>query len=337
MARGETRRVHAAYTLAVSSDFPFHRVALIVNTRSRTGERVFFQALDRLQELNVPLGATYALRDPARLPETVNEVLNDERGCDLLVLGGGDGTVSSVVDSLAHHQATLGLLPLGTANDFARTLDIPSDVNGACDTIAHGKMVDVDLGLAGENYYVNVATAGLGAGVTQALSPMLKRRAGALAYPMAAIRAFLKHEPFSATLTFPDGDHEPVQLERLLQVAVGNGRFYGGGMVVAPDSGIDDKTLDVYAIGMGRHSDLFGVARYFKSGDFIRSEGVSQFHTTRARLETTPDMPVNIDGEVVAMTPQDFSVAHNALRVLVPQNSSAATYEGPSGPEPSAS
>jgi diacylglycerol kinase (ATP) len=303
------------------------RAALIVNTRSRSGEQTFFEALDRLEELGVSLGATYAIRDPVRLPETVREVLHESSEYRLLILGGGDGSVSSVVDFLAHHHIVLGLLPLGTANDFARTLGIPADVEKACETIAGGKIVDVDLGLAGDNYYVNVASAGLGVGVTQALSPRLKRRIGALAYPTAAIRAFLGHEPFSARLTFPDGDHEPVEYERLLQVAVGNGRFYGGGMVVAPQSGIDDRSLDIYAIEMGRHRDLFGVARYLKSGDFIRSESVGHFRTERVRLETEPELPVNIDGEVVTRTPQDFSMAHNALRVLVPPGSTAARQD----------
>jgi YegS/Rv2252/BmrU family lipid kinase len=300
------------------------RAALIVNTRSRSGEQVFFRALDRLQELHVPLGATYAIRDPARLPETVREVLEDGSRYETLILGGGDGTVSSVVDFLAHHDVTLGLLPLGTANDFARTLGIPSDVDEACEAIANGKVVDVDLGLAGNNYYVNVASVGLGVGATQALTPWAKKNIGALAYPVAAIKAFMTHEPFSARLVFPDGDHEPVEHERLLQVAVGNGRFYGGGMVVAPGSGIDDKSLDVYAIRLGRHRDLFGAARYLKSGDFIRNESVSQYRTTRVRLETDPPLSVNIDGELVAQTPQDFSVVENALKVLVPQGSAAA-------------
>ena len=114
---------------------------------------------------------------------------------------------------------------------------------------------------------------------------------------------------------------------RLLQVAVGNGRFYGGGMVVAPESGIDDKLLDIYAIDLGRRRDLIGVARYLKSGDFIKIEGVHHFRTSRVQLETDPEMAVNIDGEVVAMTPQDFSVAQNALHVLVPQESNAASYD----------
>jgi diacylglycerol kinase (ATP) len=307
-----------------SNDIGARRAALIVNTRSRSGERTFFEALDRLEELGVPLGATYAIRDPVRLPETVREVLHKGSGYKLLILGGGDGSVSSVVDFLAHHEVILGLLPLGTANDFARTLEIPADIEKACETIAGGRVVDVDLGLAGDNYYVNVASVGLSVGVTQALSPQLKKRIGALAYPTAAIRAFLSHEPFSAKLTFPDGDHEPVEYGRLLQVAIGNGRFYGGGMVVAPQSGIDDRSLDLYAIELGRHRDLIGAARYLKSGDFIRSESVSHYRTEQVRLETEPELPVNIDGEVVTRTPQDFSVAHNALKVLVPPESTAA-------------
>jgi len=300
------------------------RAALIVNTRSRSGEKVFFEALDLLQKMKVPLGATYAIRDPARLPEAVREVMSGGSGYETLILGGGDGSVSSVVDFLAYERVTLGLLPLGTANDFARTLGIPFDVESACDTIAKGKVVDVDLGLAGDNYLVNVASVGLGVGATEALTPWAKKNIGALAYPVAAVRAFLRHEPFSARLVFPDGDHEPVEHERLLQVAVGNGRFYGGGMVVAPGSGIDDRTLDVYAVTLGRRRDLFGVARYLKSGDFIRNESVSQYRTARVRLETDPELLVNIDGELVARTPEDFSVADNALKVLVPQASTAA-------------
>ncbi len=112
--------------------------ALIVNTRSRSGERAFFRALDRLQELGVTLGPTYAVRDPVRLPENVRDILEDGSEYRVLILGGGDGSVSSVVDFLAHRDVTLGLLPLGTANDFARTLEIPVDIEQACQTIAHG-------------------------------------------------------------------------------------------------------------------------------------------------------------------------------------------------------
>jgi diacylglycerol kinase (ATP) len=323
MPEGESRR--DPETNGATGHQNTGRAALVVNTRSRTGERAFFRALDRLQELDVSLGVTYALRDPARLAETVREVIED--GYEFLILGGGDGSVSSVVDFLAGRDVVLGLLPLGTANDFARTLEIPEDIEGACQAIAEGKIVDVDLGLAGDNFYVNVASVGLSVGATRALSPWLKKSTGPLAYPLAAMRAFFEHEPFSARLTFPDDDNEPVEYERLLQIAVGNGRFYGGGMVVAPESGIDDRTLDIYAIELGRSRDLIGVARYLKSGDFINVESVHHFRTSRVRLETDPELQINIDGELVSQTPQEFSVARNALDVLVPQGSTAARHD----------
>ncbi|GAA2795729.1 diacylglycerol/lipid kinase family protein [Saccharopolyspora taberi] len=283
----------------------------MVNVHSRTGGRAFAYAADRLRDLGVPLDATHALRDPARLPETVQAVI--DAGHDLVVLGGGDGSVSSVVDVLAHREVPLGLLPLGTANDFARTLHIPTDLDAACRTVAMGHIVDIDLGLSGGNYYVNRASAGLGALVAQAMSPTLKRRVGALAYPIATVRAFRRHRPFRARLTFPDGDHETREYASLLQVSVANGRYFGGGQVAAPDSGIDDSTLDVSVIRQGGLRELVEVARNLRNGG-----GGEHFRTRCVELETEPDMQINIDGEVVADTPQRFSVARNALHVVVP-------------------
>ena len=295
--------------------------SLIVNTRSRAGEQAFERALKLLSSLGVAIGVSYAVSDPARLAETVRGAISEGYGPIIL---GGDGSVSSTVDFLAHHHATLGLRPLGTANDFARTLEIPSSLEEACETIARGKVVDVDLGLVGDNFYVNVASVGLSVEVTRSLSPRLKKSVGPLAYPVAALTAFFKHKPFAARLRFLDEDHEPVEYDRLLQIAVGNGRFYGGGMVVAPGSGIDDRNLDVYAIRLGRRRDLVGVAQYLRSGDFVKSESVNHFRTRRLQLETEPELPINVDGELVTYTLQEFSVASNALRVIVPEASTAA-------------
>lgn len=307
----------------LSDDSAPRRAALVVNTRSRSGRQMFPEALRLLRALDVPVGATRALDDPAGLAGAVEEVL--ERGHNLVIIGGGDGSVSSAVDLLAGKEAVLGVLPLGTGNDFARTLEIPLDLEGACETIARGKVVDVDLGLVGDKHYVNVASVGLSVEVTRALSPLLKRTFGALAYPFAAVGAFFRQRPFSATLAFPAGDHPTVALERQLHIAVGNGRFYGGGtLVAAPDSGIDDGALDVCAIELGRRRDLLGLVPYLKSGDFVRSDLVRHYRTRRVRLETDPPLPITADGEVVSRTPQVFSLAPNALKVLIPQGSTAA-------------
>lgn len=301
------------------------RAALVVNVRSRTGQRAYQEAHERLKALGLPIAEAYPIQEPSRLRDTVHRVLEADN--DLLILGGGDGTVSSVVDELAGHSAVLGLLPLGTANDFARTLQIPTEVGAACETITEGKLVDVDLGFTEGDYYVNLASVGLSVEATRSLTPWLKRYGGALAYPVAAVRAFLRHEPFSAKLTFPAGDHEPIEFGRLLQIGVGNGRFYGGGLAVAPAASMDDQTLDVYAIELGRSRDLVGVGRYLKSGKFIESELVHHYLTSAVRVETEPKLPVNVDGELIARTPEEFSIAHNALKVIVPQHSASARYD----------
>ena len=309
----------------MTSDLTTGHVSLVANTSSRTGQRAFPEALEILRGHGISPRSAHPLSDPSHLVDTVRTVLDE--GCDLLVLGGGDGTISSVVDELAGHHAALALLPLGTANDFARTMEIPTSLHAACDAIAHGKIVDVDLGLAGDNYYVNTASIGLSVGVTHALSPRLKKLAGPLAYPVATAKAFARHKHFSARLTFPEGDHDPVEVGQLIQLAVGNGRFYGGGNIVAPGSGIDDRMLDVYTIEHSRGSDLVNVAFRFKSGSFVHSKAARHYRTPSVTVETDRELTVNLDGELEQRTPQSFSVARNALRVLVPEESTAATHD----------
>ncbi|MDQ3856000.1 MAG: hypothetical protein M3281_06345, partial [Chloroflexota bacterium] len=114
----------------------FRSGALIVNARSRLGERKYERALELLREWGVPLTFVQRVDNPRNLCGAVDAAL--QAGHDLIVIGGGDGTVSSAVGAIAHRRAVLGVLPLGTANDFARTLQIPFNLRSACETIARG-------------------------------------------------------------------------------------------------------------------------------------------------------------------------------------------------------
>ena len=297
----------------------FGNAALIVNSHSRAAWSATAVALDYLRLLDVPVNTTLVLEEPARLPETVREAIVD--GHDLIVLGGGDGSVSSVAGILAKSDAVLGLLPLGTANDFARTIGIPLELERACRTVAHGVVSGVDLGRAGGNYFVNVASMGLGSAVAEALSPRLKHTVGSLAYPVAAVRAYMDRQPFEAGFVFPDDDHESVAIGGLVHVAVGNGRYYGGGMIVAPGSGIDDQTLDVYAIEASDLSNLTRIVWGLRNGSFVEDECIHHWRTRRVWVVTEPRLPVNLDGELISRTPRHFSVAPDAMDILVPRAS----------------
>lgn len=320
------------------SSAPAGRAVLVVNSGSRTGDVQFEAARRILTERGLDLAAAHAVDDVATIPGIVDQAI--AAGIRLVVVGGGDGTVSLVVPRLAGTDVVLGLLPTGTANDLARTLQLPTDLAAACATVVTGKVVDVDLGTVGAAFdeagrlvhgdcYANVAQIGLATAVTESVSPALKRRIGPLAYPLAAVGAYLRHRPFSARLEFPDGDHDPVELADLLQIAVANGRFYGGGAVVAPDAGIDDRRLDVYAIPRGTARQRLQVARHFFSGAFTERDHVLHVTTRAIRVVTDPELPVNVDGELSARTPETFGLLPNGLKVVVPQDSGAAELDGP--------
>ena len=309
----------------MSRPVPCARTAVLVNGGSRRGAAAYGPVLDALRA-GTPDGAPPELvhaelvHDGERLPAAVAAAV--EAGCTLLVAGGGDGTVSTVAGLVAdlpvRVRPVLGVLPLGTANDFARTLDLPTALPAAVEVLRSGQVVDIDLGRADGQPFLNVASLGLSVAATRALRPVLKRRLGPLAYPLAALVAYRQHVPFRARFSFPDGEHAPLDLDGLLQVAVGNGRHYGGGNTVAPDAGIDDATLDVYAIRAGRLRDHLSVARLLRNGTLVEHDHVQHLVTGSLVLETDEPLPVNLDGEIAAASPVRFSVQRNAIEVVVP-------------------
>lgn len=298
-------------------------VDLVVNTGARQGVTALEQAT-RLVGDHVTVRA-HPVHSGPELLTTLDRVAAGEP--DLLVVGGGDGTLSAAAARVAGTRTVLAVLPLGTANDFARTLEIPADVTAAVGAVLAGEVVDVDLGRVGAHAFVNVASIGLSVAVTERLTPALKRRLGPVAYPVATLGAFRRHRGFSARLEFDDGDHEPLVLEDLLQVAVGNGRHYGGGNTVAPNASLDDHLLDVYAIERGRLGDHVSIARLLRSGRFVEHERVHHLTTRRVRIVTDVPLAVNLDGEIAASTPAEFAVERNALRVAVPHGSRAARLD----------
>lgn len=301
-------------------------VALVVNAGSRRGPVAVDHVTRLLDDAGIHDIRLYAVRSGGELASTLDRAVSS--GPDLLIVGGGDGTVSCAADRVAGTDVVLGVLPLGTANDFARTLEIPGRLPDAVAALAGGRVVDVDLGRVDGRAFLNVASLGLSVAVTERLTPGLKKRLGPLAYPLATLAAYRGHRPFAAGLEFPDGDHEPLQLDDLLQVAVGNGRHYGGGNTVSPYASVDDHLLDVYAIERGRLTDHVSIARFLRNGRFVEHERVHHLTTRRLRVTTDAEMPVNVDGEIVATTPANFEVERNAVHVVQPAWSRAATLEG---------
>ena len=300
---------------------------LLVNTRSRSGREAFNTARTTLAARGVPLVECHTLSRTERLQQVLDRMA--QLGARRILVGGGDGTLSCVVGQLLGRDVTLGVLPLGTGNDFARSLGIPADIDAACDIIAQGYTARVDVGLANGRPFLNAASLGLATAIAKRLTKRLKQRAGKLAYPVAALAEMKDLQHFHLRI---QADDQQLELDAL-QLVVGNGRYHGAGNMVAPDAQLDDRRLHMYAIAApsatnGREGTSLGylqdvatlarVAMSLRSGEHQDHPAVTSLRAARLYVESDPVLEVNADGELVGHTPMCFEVAPAALRVYAP-------------------
>jgi diacylglycerol kinase (ATP) len=218
------------------------RAALVVNTRSRRGLRLYQAASSQLQAAGFDLLGSFPVHRPAQLDASLTTAL-DLRP-DLLIVGGGDGSISLAARHLAYRDIALGVLPLGTTNNFARTLGIPLNLARAVGVLTHGKVADVDLGQAGGTFFANLVSVGLSGHVAATVRHDLKRLLGRAAYPVTALARLPRHHPFRATIT-TGGRHYTLHTH---QLNIANGSFHAGRPITA-DASADDGLLLAYSLG----------------------------------------------------------------------------------------
>lgn len=290
---------------------PIRSAALIVNTKSRRGQALFEQACGLLKGLPYPVDA-HAVEEPGKLCEVLSRALTNEP--DLVIIGGGDGTVSGLVDQLVGKNIVLGVLPFGTANSFARTLGIPIDIAGAIDVLRDGAPRRIDLGMIGDDYYCNCATLGIAPRIAQTVPHRLKKVAGRLGYLSWAAWEFLRFKPFTLIV----GDGANAERLRVVEVRVSNGPYHGGTEIVE-SAEVDSGEIVVQAV-VG-HARRRLVANWAASVLKLpaRHEQVREFHGRSLRLVTEPVLPVSIDGEVLATTPVVARIAPGVIEVMAPK------------------
>jgi diacylglycerol kinase (ATP) len=288
------------------------RAALVVNAHSRRGRRLYEGARSRLLSAGFTLLGTYPVDRPSDLDASLAAAA-DLRP-DLLVAGGGDGTLGAAARMLAHRDMALGLLPLGTTNNFARTVGIPIDLDGAVSVLVNGKVVDVDLGLAGDLPFANHVGIGLSADVMLNTPRRLKRVTGRLAYPLTALGLLTRHRPMRATVRADGREHVIVTH----QLYVANGGFQAGRPITA-DSDADDRLLVAYAVGgPTRRQLLRETARNAATGHRRTLREESFLAVRELWLETDRPAQVEVDGELCGQTPVRIGLDANALRVMAP-------------------
>jgi lipid kinase YegS len=238
---------------------------------------------------------------------------------DLLIAAGGDGTLNEVLHGLMDLSVavrpTLGIVPLGTANDFATGCGIPRDPAKALALCMRGEGVPIDVGKANDHWFINAASSGFGAQITATTSPELKRLLGPAAYTvMGAILAINLHH-YQRKLTLPGREitgSGPIAI-------VGNGRQTGGGIQVAARACIDDGLLDVLVIRQISPTTLLAAARELQQlppdGEYI-----SYLQTPWLEVHPEEAIPVNLDGEPLRFSTVRYEAVPKAIQLIVPPN-----------------
>jgi len=241
-------------------------------------------------------------------------------GCDLIVAAGGDGTLNEVINGIGERgsEVRVGLIPLGTGNDFARTIGLPTDASDCFDLILkeHTRPIDlVRVTSRGEvRHFINVSAGGFSGVMNEKLTPEVKKTWGPLAYIRSACAALPE---LRAYVTRVGLDDEECISMRLYNVIVGNGRYVAGGIPIAPEAQPDDGLLDLVLIPERPAAALALLAPQVLMGTHLTSDSIIYRRARRVKINSRPGMWFNIDGELVGNSPATFEVLPHAIQFVV--------------------
>jgi diacylglycerol kinase (ATP) len=234
-----------------------------------------------------------------------------DRGVDVVVAVGGDGTLNEVVNGLDGRETPLGIVPLGTANDFARQIGVPKDADHAMDVVLLKEPVRMDTASLNGRRFVNVSSGGVGAEATAETPTQAKATLGALAYAITGVRKIAGFAPYRGRFR---GDDFALDGEFLL-FGVGNGRATGAGTLITPHASVTDGLIDVCVVEAMPRRDFGRLMLKFKRGDQVGQPGVHYGRVRSLLIETEAPVSVNVDGEHATLERMEYRARSRDLLV----------------------
>ncbi len=247
-----------------------------------------------------------------------DQITNNSNPGDIVAVGGGDGTINAVLDAVISKQVVLIPIPLGTANDFARTLTLPDDLIDAARASIHGQIRMLDVGYANDQSFINAASIGVPADARKRINPDLKRNLGAISYAVANWQSWHEMAPMDLSITC--GTNGPQRL-KLRQLTITNGRYFGGGLRPSETKSPEDGLLHMFAIrdSVDTLSGL-DVAAELLFGSVDDSEFAMTMECDEITINGEDGAPILADGEIISKLPAKFSIRAGALAVFAPNS-----------------
>ena len=261
-----------------------------------------------------------------------------EAGGDLVVAVGGDGTINEVANGFLRDgkpvrpAATLGIIPIGTGGDFRRTLQLPSEIDEAVEVIAAGRTLTIDVGLARlngydgvpvERYFVNVVSLGMGGDVSKRAKNFLSPLGGGVAFLYATLEVFLTYRAKHVRLQLDDTPLD--EKFCITNIAIGNGRYHGGGMHPCPTAVLDDGQFEVTTIDRLNMFELVRDLPVLYSDDIYQHPKVRHFRASKVVAQSAETTRIEVDGEALGTLPLEVKLLPRVLPVIVPADIPGAT------------
>lgn len=286
---------------------------LIVNPKAGNGrsQKLLPYIEKTFQERGIPYDI-YITRGPNDATQAAKRAAETH---DILVAIGGDGTIHEVVNGMATSSATLGILPVGTGNDYARALGYPKEIDRACLALLEGKTKKMDLGHVLDRYFVNCVGVGFDGVVAHYANQGIKYVSGAWVYIIAILKTLITYRPVNMEILL---DGKSFSLNPTL-VAVGIGQSYGGGMQILPHAIVDDGLFDVCIIEeTGRLKTLFTFPQVIQ-GRHLSLKEVEIYRCQEVCISMRSPMKLHMDGEIFTNQELHFTMIPKGIKVIQPK------------------
>jgi YegS/Rv2252/BmrU family lipid kinase len=281
---------------------------LLVNPNARSGKNDLSEWVASLEAMGPVVAPKSVGREAVR-----RAIAYYSESVSRVVIGGGDGSLHAALPAVLDAGLPLGVLPLGTANDFARSLGI-AELPAAIEAIAAGRIRTVDVGVVNGTYFLNAVGIGMGPDINRDLDSSSKSSLGAFAYLLYGIRNLQTNRGMHAVVQC-DGSRHTM---RSLQITIANGIHYGGGMTIAKDARLDDGLLEVLSIPPQSPWRLLMRGPALRSGNTGDVPNLPTFRAKEVTVSTRTPRDVTADGEHVTRTPVECRSIAARLQVYAP-------------------
>lgn len=292
---------------------PRKKILLYYNPYSGSGlfKNNLDYIIDRLQSKKYQVIPVRAARGKC-IDTALSEMRPEEYS--RIIVAGGDGTINMCVNAMVHYDIhlPLGILPVGTANDFAYYFAIPTELSAALDLAMGKHFTYADVGVCNGKNFINVTALGNVVDVSQKTDPNLKNALGIFSYYLTSVSQMVNLKPLPVKLITPEATYD----EEMFFMVVMNGKSAGGLKTLSPDSEINDGKMDVILFRETPIKNVLPLIVDFAQGRHLSNKNVLSFQTSKLRIESPLVISTDVDGETGAELPLDFSILHKRLKIM---------------------